>query len=205
MSRTAVVILNFNGEKLLREFLPSVIRYTTNAEVIVADNGSSDGSVQVLRAEFPTVRIITLDRNYGFCGGYNRSLGQVDADYFVLLNSDVQVTAGWLEPMITMLDRETNIGAVQPKILSYHDRSLFEYAGAAGGFHDPRARGVQAGGGGVGARRQHPGAAGGGAGGSAKGGARRGVAETGAKGDDRKIIVFHRPCSWVPASAGMTD
>jgi GT2 family glycosyltransferase len=136
MSRTAVVILNYNGEKLLREFLPSVIRNTTNAEVIIADNGSSDKSLQLLGEEFPSVRVITMDRNYGFCGGYNRALQQVEADYYVLLNSDVEVTPGWLEPMITLLDRERAIGAVQPKILSYRDKNLFEYAGAAGGFID---------------------------------------------------------------------
>ena len=100
MTRTAVVILNFNGAALLRQFLPSVIAHSPGAEVIVADNGSSDESLSVLENEFPRVRIIVLDKNYGFCGGYNRALRQVKADFYVLLNSDVEVTAGWLTPTI---------------------------------------------------------------------------------------------------------
>ncbi|HEY3404053.1 MAG TPA: glycosyltransferase family 2 protein [Ohtaekwangia sp.] len=136
MSRTAVVILNFNGEKFLRQFLPSVIQFSSEAEVIVADNGSSDQSISILEKEFPGVRIIRLEKNYGFCGGYNKALAQVDADYFVLLNSDIEVTPHWLQPMIRLLDQDQTIAAVQPKILSYHKRNLFEYAGAAGGFID---------------------------------------------------------------------
>ncbi|RAW01700.1 glycosyltransferase family 2 protein [Pseudochryseolinea flava] len=136
MSRTAVVILNYNGEKLMRQFLPSVTQYSSNAEVIVADNGSTDGSLAMLQQEFPQVRTICLPKNYGFCGGYNASLKQVDADYYVLLNSDVAVTPGWLQPMIDLLDADPNVAAVQPKILSYHNQNLFEYAGAGGGFID---------------------------------------------------------------------
>lgn len=136
MSHTAVVILNYNGEKLLRQFLPSVVLHTHNAEVIVADNGSTDHSLEILKQEFPSVKIIALDNNYGFCGGYNRALKQVVADYYVLLNSDVEVTAQWLEPITKMLDADTNVAAVQPKILSYNQKHLFEYAGAGGGYID---------------------------------------------------------------------
>ncbi len=136
MSRIAVVILNYNGEKLLRQFLPSVIANSGEAAIHVADNGSSDSSVFILEAEFPTVNRIPLRRNFGFCGGYNRALKEVDADYYVLLNSDVEVTPGWLEPMSRLMDENPHIGAVQPKILSYTKRSHFEYAGAAGGFID---------------------------------------------------------------------
>lgn len=136
MSRTAVVILNYNGEKLLPEFLPSVIRFSGSAEVIVADNASTDRSLMILKERFPSVRVIQLDQNYGFCGGYNRALAQVAADYFVLLNSDVEVTEHWLEPLTEILDRDKSIGAVQPKILSYREKNLFEYAGAGGGFVD---------------------------------------------------------------------
>jgi GT2 family glycosyltransferase len=136
MSHTAVVILNYNGEKFLKQFLPSVITHSQEAEIIVADNGSSDQSITLLEKEFPSVRIIRLDNNYGYCGGYNRALRQVQADYYVLLNSDIEVTAQWLQPMITLLDTNPSIAALQPKILSYHHRTLFEYAGAAGGLMD---------------------------------------------------------------------
>jgi GT2 family glycosyltransferase len=136
MIRTSVVILNFNGENLLRQFLPSVIRHSQQAEIVVADNGSSDQSVAVLRNEFPQVRVIGLDKNYGFCGGYNRALQLVQSEYYVLLNSDVEVTEGWLAPLIEILDRHPSVAAVQPKILSYHQKEKFEYAGAAGGFVD---------------------------------------------------------------------
>jgi GT2 family glycosyltransferase len=136
MSYTAVVILNYNGEKLMRQFLPSVTAYSGNAEVIVADNGSSDGSLEMLKQEFPNVRVIGLPKNYGFCGGYNESLKQVKADYYVLLNSDVEVTPDWLAPMAVLLDKRPEIAAVQPKVLSYHKKNFFEYAGAGGGYID---------------------------------------------------------------------
>ena len=136
MTKTAVVILNYNGEKLLRQFLPSVIQHTRVAEVIVADNGSTDHSLSVLENEFPSVRIIRLEKNFGFCGGYNRALKQVESDYYVLLNSDIEVTENWLTPLIQLLDEDPSIVAVQPKILSYRDKTKFEYAGAGGGFID---------------------------------------------------------------------
>ena len=136
MTSVAVVILNYNGEELLRRFLPSVVQHSHEARIIVADNGSTDNSLEILSREFPEVGVIALGANYGFCGGYNRSLRQVSADYFVLLNSDVEVTSGWLTPLRTILDQSKDIAAVQPKILSHRNRRLFEYAGAGGGFID---------------------------------------------------------------------
>lgn len=136
MILTAVVILNYNGEKLLKQFLPSVILHSEGASVIVVDNGSTDHSVPLLHREFPTVRVIELGENFGFCGGYNRALKQIDAFYYVLLNSDVEVTAGWLSPMVKLLQEDHTIAALQPKILSYHQKDHFEYAGAAGGYID---------------------------------------------------------------------
>ncbi len=136
MSHTAVVILNYNGEKLLQQFLPGVIQYSQQAEIIVADNGSTDQSLAILARDFPSVRIITLDKNYGFCGGYNHALKQVDADYYVLLNSDVEVTQGWLDAPVRLLDNTREIAAVQPKVLSFRQKNNFEYAGAAGGLID---------------------------------------------------------------------
>jgi GT2 family glycosyltransferase len=136
MSRAAVVILNYNGEKLLRQFLPSVIQHSPHAEIIIADNNSTDQSVSFLRQSFPALRVIQLDQNYGYCGGYNRALNRVDADYYVLLNSDIEVTPEWLTPMIGLLDRDSTVAAVQPKVLSYHNKKKFEYAGAGGGFID---------------------------------------------------------------------
>jgi len=134
--KTAVVILNYNGEKLLQQFLPSVIQYSNNALVVVADNGSTDQSVHILETQFSSVVLIKLDKNYGFCGGYNRALKQVEAQYYVLLNSDVEVTPGWLRPLEDLLDSNLSIAALQPKILSYSQKDHFEYAGAGGGFID---------------------------------------------------------------------
>lgn len=135
--RIAVVILNWNGAQFLRDFLPIVIRHSAGvAEVIVADNASVDGSPDLLKKEFPDTRLISLDKNYGFAEGYNRALAQVDADYFVLLNSDIEVTPGWIEPVIAMMEKDPLIAAAQPKLLSWHERHKFEYAGAAGGFID---------------------------------------------------------------------
>src|SRR5918993_559285 len=136
MSRTAVVILNYNGEKLLQQFLPSVLKYSAAAEIFIADNNSSDHSMEFVRQNFPQIRRIQLDQNYGFCGGYNKALKQVVADYYVLLNSDIEVTPQWLDPMIHLLDHNLSVAAVQPKVLSYHNKNKFEHAGAAGGFID---------------------------------------------------------------------
>ena len=135
-NRIAVVILNFNGAEMLRAFLPSVVDYSPEAEVIVADNCSTDASAQVMREEFPAVRYIQLEKNYGFADGYNRALAQVEAEYFLLLNSDVEVTQGWLAPMLEYMDSHPEVAACQPKLLSYKNKSEFEYAGACGGFID---------------------------------------------------------------------
>ena len=131
----AVVILNYNGVEHLQRFLPGVVRHT-DAEVIVADNGSTDDSVQLLRREFPSVRLVALERNYGFAEGYNRALEQVEAEYVVLLNSDVEVTEHWLRPLLLHLESHPGVAACQPKVRSWHRRDHFEYAGAAGGFID---------------------------------------------------------------------
>lgn len=132
-----IVILNWNGAEHLRRFLPSVVAAAPpGVEVIVADNGSTDNSLEVLASEFPTVGILRLDTNYGFAGGYNRALEQVEADYFLLLNSDVETPAGWLEPILDVLEREPDVAVVSPKLVSWADRTKFEYAGASGGFID---------------------------------------------------------------------
>lgn len=136
MKQTAVVILNYNGAGMLRRFLPSVIKYSSEASIYVADNGSSDESCDVVRNEFPAVKLMVLDHNYGFAEGYNRALAQVDEEYAVLLNSDVEVTRGWLSPMTQFLDSNPEVAACQPKLLSFKQKDFFEYAGAAGGFID---------------------------------------------------------------------
>lgn len=135
--KVAVVILNWNGEKYLEKFLPSVVVSTyPNLEVIIGDNASSDGSISFLHKNYPNLNIIINDQNYGFAGGYNRVLTGLDADYYVLLNSDVEVTPHWIEPVIALMESDNGIAAAQPKLLSYADKSVFEYAGAAGGFID---------------------------------------------------------------------
>lgn len=134
--KVAVVILNYNGREYLARFLPDVIAHTPDAEVIVADNHSSDDSVNFLLTNFPEIRLISLPENLGYAGGYNAALSQVEADYFVLLNSDVEVTAGWLTPLIDLMEKDPQIGACQPKILDFGKKDSFEYAGAAGGFID---------------------------------------------------------------------
>ena len=137
MSTVKIVILNWNGVAHLRRFLPSVVAAApAGVEVGVADNGSTDDSVGVLRGEFPSVRVVRLDRNYGFAGGYNRALRQIEADYYVLLNSDVETPAGWLEPLVECLDRNPDVAVVSPKLISSEVRTMFEYAGAAGGYVD---------------------------------------------------------------------
>ena len=136
MTKVAVVILNYNGAKLLRQFLPSVVQHSAGAHIFVADNASTDESLRILNREFPSVSVVALDNNYGFCGGYNRALTSITAEYYVLLNSDVEVTEGWLGPLEKLLDASADIAAVQPKILSYTNKNVFEYAGAGGGFID---------------------------------------------------------------------
>lgn len=136
MEKVAVVILNYNGAAMLQAFLPAVIEHSLGAAVIVADNASTDNSVAVLHEQFPQVRLITLDSNYGFAGGYNKALEQVDAEYYILLNSDVEVTPGWLNPLLSFMEQNRDAVACQPKILSYRNKTEFEYAGASGGFID---------------------------------------------------------------------
>ncbi|UII29835.1 glycosyltransferase family 2 protein [Fulvivirga ulvae] len=136
MEKTAIVILNYNGEKYLRQFLPSVITHSTNCRVIVADNCSTDNSIEYVNQHHPTVEIIKLSINGGYSLGYNEALRQVDAQYYVLLNSDVEVTGNWVAPVIDMMESDPAIAAAQPKILSFHQKNEFEYAGAAGGFID---------------------------------------------------------------------
>lgn len=135
--KCSVIILNWNGAGMLRQFLPSVVKYTANPEyeVVVADNGSTDESMEVLK-DFPTVRIITFDKNYGFAEGYNKALEKTDAEYTVLLNSDVEVTEKWLTTLLDYMDEHQEVAACQPKILAYHKKTHFEHAGAAGGYID---------------------------------------------------------------------
>ena len=132
----AVVILNYNGKAHLEKFLPGVVQHSPEATIVVADNGSKDDSLTYVAQNFPAVEIIDIGKNLGFCGGYNYALHQVAADYFVLLNNDVEVTPGWIKPMKDLLDRYAGIVSVQPKILSWHHKEQFEYAGAGGGFID---------------------------------------------------------------------
>ena len=135
--KTTVVILNWNGRHMLECFLPSVTAHTTgDAEVIIADNGSTDDSLAFLQQHYPTLRIIALDRNYGFADGYNKALAQVEADYYVLLNDDVEVTPGWVDKVVAMMDQQPDVAIAQPKLMMYDQRDTFEYAGGAGGFID---------------------------------------------------------------------
>ena len=137
LPRVAVVILNWNGLDFLRRFLPSICASTyPNLDIIVGDNASNDNSVSFVRENYPQIKISINDQNYGFAGGYNRVLNSLDQDYFVLLNSDVEVEPGWIEPVIQLMEKDRSIAAAQPKILSQSNKKLFEYAGAAGGFLD---------------------------------------------------------------------
>ena len=136
--KLSVVILNWNGRKHLERYLPSVMEHTQGdgVEVVVADNGSTDDSLPWLRLTYPDVRVVRLDRNYGFAGGYNRALREVDGDYVLLLNSDVEVAAGWWQPLVAVLDAERDVAVVAPKLRADKERDKFEYAGASGGFID---------------------------------------------------------------------
>ena len=136
--RCAIVILNWNGRALLEQYLPSVVEYSAlpDCEVVVADNGSTDDSMAFVQSHFPSVRVVQLPKNYGFAEGYNQALKEVDSEYCVLLNSDVRVTEGWLEPLLQFMDEKPDVAAVQPKIRSDRREDYFEHAGAAGGFID---------------------------------------------------------------------
>ena len=134
--KVAVIILNWNGKKLLEKFLPSVIKHSKNAEIIIADNNSTDNSICFLESNYPEVRIIKNKGNYGYAKGYNESLKKVDADIFVLLNSDVEVTENWINPIEEKFEKEKDLAIVQPKILNYNNKNKFDYAGGSGGFID---------------------------------------------------------------------
>ena len=134
--QVAVVILNFNGRNYLEQFLPSVIQNSKPHQVIVADNASTDDSVAFLQSQYPHLQLILMKQNSGFAGGYNKALAQIDAEYFVLLNSDVEVTPNWIDPVIQLMQEKPEIIACQPKIKSFYSKSHFEHAGAAGGFID---------------------------------------------------------------------
>lgn len=137
MDKVAIVILNWNGAKMLQQYLPTVLDYSRDeASVYVADNASTDNSLALLKERFPDCRLVVLDKNWGFAEGYNKALAQIDAEYYLLLNSDVEVTPHWLTPMITLMDSHPEIAACQPKLLSVFNRDQFEYAGAAGGYLD---------------------------------------------------------------------
>ncbi len=136
MAKTAVVILNYNGRAYLEQFLPGVIAFSPEADVYVADNCSTDDSVALLNEKFPQVKQILLAANNGYASGYNQALRQVDADYFILLNSDIEVTPNWITPIVSFMEENPDVAACQPKILDFNRKDHFEYAGAAGGYID---------------------------------------------------------------------
>lgn len=135
--QTAIVILNWNGRKYLQDFLPYVQKFNPNlTKIYVADNASSDDSIKFMKSNFPEVELIELKENYGYAKGYNEALKQIDAKYYILLNSDIEVTENWIEPIIDYLENNPDVAACQPKIKSWHQREHFEYAGAGGGYID---------------------------------------------------------------------
>lgn len=138
MKKLAIIILNWNGEELLRRFLPAAVRYciSGDSDLIVADNGSTDNSCEIVEREFPEVKLLRFKKNYGFAEGYNRAIEQTHYPFTILLNSDVEVTPKWWRPMLDFIESNPDVGALQPKIRSYNNREYFEYAGAAGGFLD---------------------------------------------------------------------
>ena len=137
MDKLAIVILNWNGAEMLKKYLPSVLQYSKDEAVVyVADNASTDNSIALLKEEFPEVKLILLEKNWGFAEGYNKALEQVYAEYYLLLNSDIEVTPGWLTPMLSFMDSHEEVAACQPKLLSIFQRDSFEYAGACGGYLD---------------------------------------------------------------------
>ena len=137
MDKLAIVILNWNGAEMLKKYLPSVLQCSKDEAVVyVADNASTDDSIALLKEQFPEVRLILLEKNWGFAEGYNKALEQVDAEYYLLLNSDIEVTPGWLSPLLRFMDSHEEVAACQPKLLSIFQRDSFEYAGACGGYLD---------------------------------------------------------------------
>lgn len=137
MDKIAIVILNWNGAAMMRKYLPTVLQYSCDdAAVYVADNASTDDSLELLKTNFPECKVIVLEKNWGFAEGYNKALAQIDAEYYLLLNSDIEVTHHWLTPLVEFMDAHSDVAACQPKLLSIYDKDRFEYAGASGGFMD---------------------------------------------------------------------
>ena len=134
--KIAVVILNWNGTKLLEQFLPSIVKFSPDADIYIADNASTDDSIAFVKANFPTVKIVENNRNYGFAKGYNEALKHIDAEIYALVNSDIEVTENWLKPILETFENEPKTAIIQPKILDFKNKEYFEYAGAAGGFMD---------------------------------------------------------------------
>ena len=137
MEKLAIVILNWNGAQMMRQYLPTVLEYSRDEAVVyVADNASTDDSLELLGRDFPEVRLIVLEKNWGFAEGYNKALRQIEAEYYLLLNSDIEVTRHWLTPLLTFMDAHEDVAACQPKLLSIYNKVAFEYAGASGGYLD---------------------------------------------------------------------
>ncbi|MCC5928548.1 MAG: glycosyltransferase family 2 protein [Cyclobacteriaceae bacterium] len=136
MEKVAIVLLNYNGAEILPKFLPSVVQWSVPYKIYLADNGSDDLSLDYVKKNFPAINIIALSENFGFCGGYNRALKTIESEYYILLNTDVEVAEGWVTPLLNLIERDANTAAVQPKILSWKNKNHFEYAGAAGGCLD---------------------------------------------------------------------
>lgn len=134
--KVAIVILNWNGVAMMRKYLTTVIKYSEGATVYIADNASTDDSVDFIKSEYPMCPLIVLEKNWGFAEGYNKALSKIDAEYYLLLNSDIEVTEGWLNPLINFMDSNPDVAACQPKLLSIYNRNCFEYAGASGGYLD---------------------------------------------------------------------
>ena len=134
--KIAVVVLNWNGVELLKQFLPSIMQHSEQATIYLADNNSSDDSIQMVTEQFPSIKIIKNDANYGYASGYNMALKNVEEEYYALVNSDIEVTENWLDPILSIFDNKPEIAIIQPKILDFKNKSNFEYAGAAGGFID---------------------------------------------------------------------
>lgn len=135
-NKVAIVILNWNGAGMMRKYLPTVVRHSGDAAIYVADNASTDESIDLLTVHFPMCSVVALEKNWGFAEGYNKALEQIEAEYYLLLNSDIEVTPDWLEPLVAFMDANSDVAACQPKLLSISDRDSFEYAGACGGYID---------------------------------------------------------------------
>ncbi len=136
MTSVSIVILNYNGQHFLEKFLPTIIEHSKGHQIVIADNNSSDGSIDFIMNSYPEILLISFTKNYGFCGGYNRALKQLNTDIFVIINSDIEVTKNWITPVLQLFDKDDKIAAVQPKLLDFNFRNKFEYAGGAGGFID---------------------------------------------------------------------